>query len=280
VIKTIAVIPARNEEKYLPKTLVSLKNQTLPLNEIIVVNDGSLDKTAEIARKHECTIIDLPYHERNFVGRPELAERFNAGFQLAKERTPDYILVIGADTILPPEYVEKIVMELEKNNKLIMASGRIKGEVHTESAPRGSGRIIDVPFWEKVNNVKYPVSYGFEGWLGYKAMQLGFEIKAFYNIIFSTQRSTGKKTEEMQYWGRGMYAMGVDWKYAIFRSLTYFFRSPKLGVYLFWGWIRHKDVERLEIADWVNQMQKKRFWKKVWSKIRALGIALSEPYPE
>ena len=43
------MIFARNEEKTLPKTLSALKKQDLKPEKIILVNDGSLDKTHDIA---------------------------------------------------------------------------------------------------------------------------------------------------------------------------------------------------------------------------------------
>ena len=47
-----AVIPARNEERYIERTLQALVRQTLRPSRIIVVNDGSTDRTAEIAAKY------------------------------------------------------------------------------------------------------------------------------------------------------------------------------------------------------------------------------------
>ena len=49
----VAVIIARNEENYLPKTLTSLLEQDLEPYRIIVVDDGSTDKTRECAIKFD-----------------------------------------------------------------------------------------------------------------------------------------------------------------------------------------------------------------------------------
>ena len=51
------IIPARNEEHNLPKLLASLENQRTRLHELIVIDDGSTDRTAEIATSHGARVI-------------------------------------------------------------------------------------------------------------------------------------------------------------------------------------------------------------------------------
>lgn len=51
------IIPARNEEHNLPKLLASLGNQQSRLHELIVVDDGSTDRTAEIAKSYGARVI-------------------------------------------------------------------------------------------------------------------------------------------------------------------------------------------------------------------------------
>jgi len=51
------VIPARNEERNLPTLLRSLASQPLKLHEIVVVDDGSTDRTAELARQLGAKVI-------------------------------------------------------------------------------------------------------------------------------------------------------------------------------------------------------------------------------
>ena len=55
--KVSVIIPARNEENNLSKLLDSLKNSDLKPDEIIVIDDHSTDKTAEIAALFETKVI-------------------------------------------------------------------------------------------------------------------------------------------------------------------------------------------------------------------------------
>ncbi len=268
--EVIAVIIARNEEKNIAETISSLKQQTFSINKIIVVNDGSIDKTGKIAREMGCIIVDLPYHEESFVGRPELAERWNAGLRIAEKYNPDYILILGADHVLPEDYVEQIIRRMEANSKLVVASGHIKGEPYSEFSPRGSGRIIKVSWLKKeFGSLSFPVCWGWEAYILLRALKSGYEVKCFHEIESETRRHTGLNKAE--YWGKAMYALGYDWKYALGRCLLTFFKSPKAGLRMFWGWVRHKDVERTDIAEWVNRMQKREFWRRAWRVVKHAG---------
>ncbi len=251
------VIPARNEADRIEETVAALKAQTLPINQIIVVDDGSTDTTAEIATNLGCEVVRLPYHEKSYVGRPELVPVFNAGLQRIKDCT--HILIVGADHRLPQEYVETIVQRMQANPKLAIASGKIRGEPCTESTPRGSGRIVRCDFWKKANNLQYPLGWGWEGWLIFKAMQMGFESKCFPDVVTEIDRPTRMDAKKARLAGRGLYALGYHWLNVLYLTITTFRRSPKAAWNLFWNWLTHHGVERYAIAEWVNQMQKQRF---------------------
>ena len=58
--KIAVVIVAKNEEKLIAKTLDSLRNQDLKPYRIILVNDGSTDRTEEIVSTYnEVEIINI-----------------------------------------------------------------------------------------------------------------------------------------------------------------------------------------------------------------------------
>ena len=56
--KIAVIIPVRNEEKFIGKTLTGLFNQDLQPYRIIVINDSSTDKTLEILEKFKVEVIE------------------------------------------------------------------------------------------------------------------------------------------------------------------------------------------------------------------------------
>lgn len=265
-MKYSVVVKARNEQKDIEKTLLALKRQSIKPSQIIVVDDGSTDHTGEIARKYAEIVVTLPYHTESFVGRPQLARVVNAGLEKVKDDV-DYVVICDADHVLPENYLEAIVKKMKANPKLVIASGSVKGEPYFESHPRGSGRVVDSKFWRVVNGLLYPVVWGWEDWLCFKAMQLGYEVRSFKDIVTELQRPTRLGSVG----GKKMYALGYDWKYALGRCVLTFLKSPEAGWSMFWGWLLHENVERLDIADWVNHMQKELFWKRVQAIIKRGG---------
>lgn len=102
------IIPTLNEEGYLGKALESLSKQTLLPLEIIVADAKSTDKTRQIANSFNCKVVDSTQPER---GGPAVAR--NKGAEAA---TGERLLFIDADVILPPDFIEKSINELERRN--------------------------------------------------------------------------------------------------------------------------------------------------------------------
>lgn len=95
------IIPALNEEQYLPKLLRSVKNQKIKDLEIIVADANSKDKTAEVAKRFGCKVVKggLPGKGRN------------EGAKVAKG---DIFVFLDADAILPPNFLKKFLKEFER----------------------------------------------------------------------------------------------------------------------------------------------------------------------
>ena len=117
-MKISVIIPAYNSEMFLAETLDCLENQTLKDIQIIIVNDGSTDKTAEIIEeyaKKNSNILSL-YQENSGVSAAR-----NNGINHAEGK---YTLFLDSDDVFTPESLENIYNALE-NSGADMAVCRI-----------------------------------------------------------------------------------------------------------------------------------------------------------
>lgn len=92
-----ALVPAYNEEQWIGEALASILAQTDPPDEIVVVDDGSSDQTAE---RVEELGADIRLVRQANAGCPAA---FNTGF---REATGDYVALCPADDIWAPRKVE------------------------------------------------------------------------------------------------------------------------------------------------------------------------------
>ena len=92
------VIPAYNEERYLPACLDAIAAQTVKPDEVIVVDNNSSDKTSEVARSYPFVRLLHESQQGRVYAR-------NCGFNAARG---ELIGRIDADTILPPDWVAQI----------------------------------------------------------------------------------------------------------------------------------------------------------------------------
>ena len=103
------VIPALNEEKYLPRLLDSLGRQSFTHYEMIVADAGSTDGTVELARGYGCQVVA--------GGNP--ARGRNEGARHAKG---PYILFFDADVMVKETFLSELI-ERTLERKLEVASG-------------------------------------------------------------------------------------------------------------------------------------------------------------
>ncbi len=255
-LKIAVVLNARNEEKYIGKALEFLQAQELKPYRIIVVNDGSRDKTGEIAKSYDVEIVERKQREENFVARKELAETVNAGLEkLDDDSDCDYILLMSAEIHLPKNYLIEIVKRMEKNLKLVVAAGVIRNEY--TAVPRGPGRVVRYSFWKKLG-LRYPVNYWYEGYMLWKAQSMGYEIASYDDIISETDRETGITYEPKRYfyYGLGLKALGYTTPYALARILLFAKKKPKGAYYMLKGFFSDYDeLYESELRNYVRKTQ-------------------------
>src|SRR5215470_14886168 len=132
------IIPAYNEAASLEDTIRSVQLQTLPPEEIIVIDDCSTDETAEVARMLGATVIRPPVNSGSKAGAQTYA--------LSWIRT-ELTLAVDADTTLAPDAIAKL-FEAFADPPVVAACGTV--------LPRRVGSM-----WERGRYVEYLFAFSF-----------------------------------------------------------------------------------------------------------------------
>jgi 4,4'-diaponeurosporenoate glycosyltransferase len=97
------IIPARDEEHSLPRLLRSLASQPAKPRQIIVVDDGSTDRTADLARQFGATVIPSQPLPEGWRGKTWACHQ---GAQVASS---DLLLFVDADTWFEPDGLARVI---------------------------------------------------------------------------------------------------------------------------------------------------------------------------
>lgn len=120
------VIPSYNEEALIPLTLQSLISQTVLPSKIVVVNDNSTDKTAEIvldfAKENPFITLVNKTSETIHLPGSKVIQAFQKGLETLDEDY-DFIVKLDADLIFPPNYFETVIKHFESDPTIGMAGG-------------------------------------------------------------------------------------------------------------------------------------------------------------
>lgn len=124
-MKVSICIPAFNVGAYLAKAIESAIAQTVPC-EIIVVDDGSTDNTAEIARKFPW--VRLVCHAQNLgLG--------NALNTCIGEASGEYVAFLSGDDFMEPDYVQKMLAAFDDNIDALACHIKLVGETGAPYIP-------------------------------------------------------------------------------------------------------------------------------------------------
>lgn len=135
------IIPTYNEEKDLGECLKSIKKQTYKNVEVLVVDDGSTDNTVGLA-------LSFPYVRVIKQAHKGPGEARNLGARKAKG---DILILIDADMILFPDYIEKLTKPV-RENKTIGTIESIQYNIQRTKMQECWGRLIKTTYLNGVNS--------------------------------------------------------------------------------------------------------------------------------
>lgn len=137
-MRALVIIPAFNEEAALPATLRELQD-TVPQLDVVVVSDGSTDRTAAVARAAGVPVMELPFN----LG---IGGALRAGFRYAVEGGYDAAVQLDGDGQHDPSQIHKLLDALDAGANMVVGSRFAKESAHYEvgGTRRSAMRLLQI----------------------------------------------------------------------------------------------------------------------------------------
>ncbi len=248
MVNVSIILPCRNEEKDITKTLNCLQNQTTKPNEVVIVDDASTDGTFKIitpiTEKNGWTIHRRGGNDERYIS---IVNSLKIASSLLKKDF-DFIMVLDGDTLLEEKYIEKLLKKFELNSNLGIAGGSLKSPNGSDLNSFlkydfnifGSNRIYSKKCWYDINKGKTmkaeTVTWDTEHTI--LAEGMGYLVKRFDEISSESIRPTSNKLPSFM---RGVvfYQFGYGFLFTFIHALIKLKFKYLLG-YID-AWIEHKD---------------------------------------
>jgi glycosyltransferase involved in cell wall biosynthesis len=251
-MKYVVIIPAHNEAKLLPGLLESLYSQSLPPQEIILVNDQSSDETEAIMQVAANQNTNTAYlnHRSSSDHLPgaKVVNAFNYGLNVIKGDY-DFVVKLDADLILPIDYFTLIAQAFEnpqtgvaggfcyeqneqgewkKNHPMHQDHVRGAFKAYRKSCFKAMGGLRSAMGWDTVDELL--------------ARYHGFSVKTLEDLHVRHLRPVGSqyKASAAQRQGKAFYQMRYGGRLSLLASLKSIVkkRSVLWGAGLFLGYLK------------------------------------------
>lgn len=133
-MSTLLIMPAWNEEAVIGQTITAIREST-PQHELLVVDDGSTDDTARIARASGANVLSLPFN----LG---VGGAMRAGFQYARRYGFERAIQVDADGQHDPDEIDAVLAGLDRANISIGARFDGRGNYDATGPRRWAMRIL------------------------------------------------------------------------------------------------------------------------------------------
>jgi glycosyltransferase involved in cell wall biosynthesis len=225
-----AIVTCRNSENEIENAIISLLKQTIIPKYVIVVDDGSTDGTPgilELLKSNNegiylITNPDLGYD----IGR--VVKNWNSAISLARklslEKT-DYHMISTDDTHYEASYSEKIMQQMDSDDKIAISSGNYDNNNY--STPHGAGRFVRNSFFEEFLEL-YPEKMGYESVILQMSLYHGFKNLVNNDARFSHTRPLGANHHFYEF-GASMRTLGYDPLFVLGRFAQCFVTGRPMG---------------------------------------------------
>jgi biofilm PGA synthesis N-glycosyltransferase PgaC len=280
----LTITPVRDEERFLPGLIESMRAQTVAPQLWIIIDDGSIDRSSEIIETaaKDCGWIQPRYLSRNGARKPggeSVIMRF-----LPRElwNQFDFIVRFDADLKFEPEYISALLEEFERDPKLGIASGSLyephgggwREKVTPRYHTRGPSKVYSRACFEAIGGLTDGL--GWDTVDGARAMMLGFRTRSFRHIRAYHLRAPGGARGALRGRldaGRAAFVAGYSPLFMLLRSFKHVFSPPLLagGLWMLAGFtiaamrgeVRHSDRELIRFIRF-QQRQRILLRESLW----------------
>ena len=281
-MKTYIIIPAYNEAEFIGETLQSLIRQRKPADKIVVVDDGSTDRTPEIVseftEKHPEILLVKNISEGKHLPGSKVVKAFNSGFKTLDDDF-DIICKFDADLIFPKDYLEKISFHFDQSLKTGMVGGFCKiqknGEWILENLTgkdhiRGALKAYRKACFKDIGGLKPAMGWDTVDEL--LAQYHGWEIKTDESLRVKHLKPTGKNYNRTSKYkqGEAFYSLRYGFAITLIASAKLAFKKKDLGFFLncITGFLYAKNEKRPYLVNKdEGRFIKNLRWKKMQEKL-------------
>ena len=171
----LVIIPAYNECRVIG-TVVGRVKACLPEADILVVNDGSDDDTAGIARQSGARVISLLFN----IG---YGAALQTGYKYAREKGYNYVLQLDADGQHEPTFLKDILRELETGPAdVVIGSRYLREESYRPSFARRQGMKLFAKLTSVI--IRQQISDPTSGFQGFRKSVLNFMVSDYFPVDY------------------------------------------------------------------------------------------------
>jgi glycosyltransferase involved in cell wall biosynthesis len=260
-----AIVTCRNSEADIEKALLSLKDQTVPPLYVIVIDDGSKDRTPEALKRMQeswpalyvITNPDLGYDIARVVSNWNKALKYAHDQRLP---AADYHMISTDDTVYEKDYAEKMMRYMDADGRMGVASGDY--DHHVAVTPHGAGRFVRSAFFNTHHGL-YPEKMGYESLVLHTAAMHGYAYRVYADARFEHTRPLGKNHHFYEF-GASMRTLGYHPLFALGRFALYFATGRPIGrtgaLYMLYHYLTYKPKE--DGYDSMYDKETRRFIRK------------------
>lgn len=293
-MKFLIVIPAHNEESNIAFCLQSIQNQNFSNFVCVIVNDGSTDKTGEIAENFQHQFSNFRYlNLEKSAHEPgaKVVKTFNQGLESVDWKGFDVICKFDADIIFPSDYLEKINQVFEQNPRVGLVSGLVYIKNHQQNPienPMDFSNKNNEWIFENLsskNHVRGPIKAyrkqcfeemkGLRPILGWDnldvllAKMYNWEIITIKNIWVKHLRPTAYryKSQKAEKLGQYFYNIGLNLPLAMISSAKSSFKNRSVKEFFITinSFLKQKEPRKLTKQEikFIRKLRRKFFQKRI-----------------